>query len=353
MLITRNILADILRPTPISQCNQAGRGMTCYIFTSGVACICTARCIPRLPTKAFEFLLIQDVFQNLLGINLGIIFYPTFWTKIRQIFLIVGKGITNQNHGIRATLCLILRSQAAGQRIIPIVNHWEAISRSWINTKCTLSSLVICRHSFITQITLSGIEQLGWGIKAFIAATITKFIDIVDGTAIGYISFAGIFWVWIYNQHPRAFVPLLTISDAIFALCAIQIFHTGTQHPATHIIGSGQLIAEHGETGRAAIRSITTTILLHQAFRFVMAPICMTSARQACYTTGTSRITYLHHNGQPIAGNIRFAARGVSSFLHNGTHGWRRCIDINCASILINHFVGSNKTNGRNVETFV
>ncbi|OFN58022.1 hypothetical protein HMPREF2541_10900 [Eikenella sp. HMSC061C02] len=88
----------------------------------------------------------------------------------------------------------------------------------------------------MTQITLSGIEQLGCGIKAFIVAGITKLIDIVDGTAIGYVDFTGIFWVRIYSQHTCSFVPLFTISDTIFALCAIQIFHTCTQHTATHVV---------------------------------------------------------------------------------------------------------------------
>ena len=125
----------------------------------------------------------------------------------------------------------------------------------------------------MAQITLSGIEQLGCSIKTFIVAAITKLIDIVDGTAIRYISFAGIFWVGVYSQHPRSFVPLLTISDTVFVLCTIQVFHTGTQHATTHIIGSVQLIAKYGETGRAAIRPIAATILLHQAFRFVMTSI--------------------------------------------------------------------------------
>ena len=233
----------------------------------------------------------------------------------------MSKGVANQNHGVRATLCLIFRSQAAGQRIIPIVNHWETISRSWINTKCALSSLVIFRHSFITQITLSGIEQFGSGIKTFIVAGITEFIDIVDGTTIRYIDFARILWVWVYSQYTCSFIPLLTISNTVFALCTIQIFHTGTQHTTTYSISVVQLITEYRETGRTAIQSITTTILLHQAFRFVMASICVTSARQAGRATSSSRITYLHHDRQPIACNVRFTRGCIGSLLNNGTHG--------------------------------
>ena len=210
----------------------------------------------------------------------------------------MSKGITNQNHGVSAALCLILRSQAAGQRIIPIVNHWEAISRSWINTKCLLSFLVICRHSFITQITLSGIEQFGSGIKAFIVTGITESIDIVDGAAIRHTSFVGIFWVWVYSQYTRSFVPLLTISNTVFALCTIQIFHTGTQHTTTYSIGVVQLITKHRETCRTTIRSITTTILLHQAFWFVQTAI-LTAVRCQARSTQYAWITSLYYHRQP------------------------------------------------------